>query len=161
MASQNIAETSAFIPGTRQRPRNCDVYTLWTSSSYNRVREHPLCPGRLESHTYISSILGLIFWIDKVVIVPKRLHVTVADYTTKFTKHDQSQEIDTIKPKQKTTGRTIRHSEALKPCIPNLVDGWDRIKHVHFYSLLGLSAHKHVKCYPTMPKKPQASCNKK
>ena len=33
-----------------------------------------------------------------------------------------------------------------------LVHGWDRIKHVHFHSLLGLSTHKSVKCYPTMVK---------
>ena len=33
-----------------------------------------------------------------------------------------------------------------------LVHGWDRIKNLHFYSLLGLSTHKHVKCYPTMTK---------
>ena len=33
-----------------------------------------------------------------------------------------------------------------------LVHGWDRIKHVHFYSLLGLSTHKNAKCYPTMVK---------
>ena len=32
------------------------------------------------------------------------------------------------------------------------VHGRDRIKHVHVYSLLGLSTHKHVKCYPTMTK---------
>ena len=31
-----------------------------------------------------------------------------------------------------------------------LVHGWDRIiKNVHFYSLLGLSTHKNIKCYPT------------
>ena len=33
-----------------------------------------------------------------------------------------------------------------------LVHGRDRIKNVHFYSLLGLSSHKNVKCYPTMTK---------
>ena len=33
----------------------------------------------------------------------------------------------------------------------NLVHGWDRIKHVHVYSLLGLST---VKRYPTMTKQP-------
>ena len=26
------------------------------------------------------------------------------------------------------------------------------MKNVHFYSLLGLNTHKHVKCYPTMTK---------
>ena len=31
-----------------------------------------------------------------------------------------------------------------------LVHGWDRTKNVHVYSLLGLSTHKNVKCYPTM-----------
>ena len=33
-----------------------------------------------------------------------------------------------------------------------LVHDWDRIKHVHLYSLSGLSAHKNVKCYPTVTK---------
>ena len=33
-----------------------------------------------------------------------------------------------------------------------LVHGWDRIKNLHFYSLLALSTHKNVKCYPTMTK---------
>ena len=33
-----------------------------------------------------------------------------------------------------------------------LVHGWDRIKHVHVYSLLALSTHKNVKRYPTMTK---------
>ena len=33
-----------------------------------------------------------------------------------------------------------------------LVHAWDRIIHVHVYSLWGLSTHKHVKCYPTMTK---------
>ena len=28
--------------------------------------------------------------------------------------------------------------------------GWERIKNVYFYSLLALSTHKNVKCYPTM-----------
>ena len=32
------------------------------------------------------------------------------------------------------------------------VHGWDRIKNVHFYSSLGLSTHKNVKCYPAMTK---------
>ena len=30
--------------------------------------------------------------------------------------------------------------------------GPDRIKNLHFYSLLGLSTRKNVKCYPTMTK---------
>ena len=33
-----------------------------------------------------------------------------------------------------------------------LVHGWDRIKNVHVYSLLGLSTHKNLKCYPTITK---------
>ena len=33
-----------------------------------------------------------------------------------------------------------------------LVHGWDRIKNVHFYSLLRLSTHTNVKCYLTMTK---------
>ena len=33
-----------------------------------------------------------------------------------------------------------------------LVHGWDRIKKLHFYSLLALSTHKHVKGYLTMTK---------
>ena len=33
-----------------------------------------------------------------------------------------------------------------------LVHVRDRIKNVHFYSLLGLSAHKNVKGYPTVTK---------
>ena len=33
-----------------------------------------------------------------------------------------------------------------------LVHGWDRIKHVRFYSLLGLSTLKNVKRFPTMIK---------
>ena len=33
-----------------------------------------------------------------------------------------------------------------------LVHGWDRIKHIHFYSLLALSTPKNVKCYPAMTK---------
>ena len=33
-----------------------------------------------------------------------------------------------------------------------LVHSWDRIKHVHFYSLLGLSTHESVKWYPAMAK---------
>ena len=37
---------------------------------------------------------------------------------------------------------------ALHPSL--LVHGWDHIKNVHVYSLLGLK--KHVKCYPTMTK---------
>ena len=34
----------------------------------------------------------------------------------------------------------------------NLVHGWDRIKNVHVESLLVLSTHTNVKCYPTMKK---------
>ena len=33
-----------------------------------------------------------------------------------------------------------------------LVHGWDRITNLKFYSLLALSTHKNVKCYPTMTK---------
>ena len=33
-----------------------------------------------------------------------------------------------------------------------LVHGWERIKNVQFYSLLALSTHTDVKCYPTMTK---------
>ena len=33
-----------------------------------------------------------------------------------------------------------------------LVHGWDRIEMYFFYSLLGLSTHKNVKCYPTITK---------
>ena len=33
-----------------------------------------------------------------------------------------------------------------------LVHGWDRITNLYFYSLLALSTHKNVKCYPTMTK---------
>ena len=33
-----------------------------------------------------------------------------------------------------------------------LVHGWDRIKNSIFFSLLALSNHKNVKCYPTMTK---------
>ena len=33
-----------------------------------------------------------------------------------------------------------------------LVHGWDRTKNLNSYSLLALSIHKHVKCYPTMTK---------
>ena len=33
-----------------------------------------------------------------------------------------------------------------------LVHGWDRINNLSFYSLLALSTHKNVKCYPTMTK---------
>ena len=33
-----------------------------------------------------------------------------------------------------------------------LVHGRDRNKNLHVYSLLGLSTHKNVKCYPTMTK---------
>ena len=33
-----------------------------------------------------------------------------------------------------------------------LIHGWDSIKIVNVYSLLGLRALKHVKCYPTMTK---------
>ena len=33
-----------------------------------------------------------------------------------------------------------------------LVHGWDRIKNLNFYSLLALSTHKNVKCYPSMTK---------
>ena len=36
------------------------------------------------------------------------------------------------------------------PCF--LVHGRDRIKNLDFYSLLALSTHKIVKCYPTMTK---------
>ena len=36
-----------------------------------------------------------------------------------------------------------------------LVHGWGRIKNLNAYSLLALSTHKNVKCYPTMTK---ASC---
>ena len=34
----------------------------------------------------------------------------------------------------------------------NLVHGWDSMKKEQFYSLLGLSTHKNVKCSPTMTK---------
>ena len=37
-------------------------------------------------------------------------------------------------------------------CQETPVHGRDRIKNVNFYSLLALSAHKNVKCYPTMTK---------
>ena len=33
-----------------------------------------------------------------------------------------------------------------------LVHGWDRLKNVRFNSLLGLSTHENVKCYPAMVK---------
>ena len=33
-----------------------------------------------------------------------------------------------------------------------LVHGWDRIKNVHVYSILGLATHKNVNCCPTMVK---------
>ena len=33
-----------------------------------------------------------------------------------------------------------------------LVHGWDSIKNLNFYSLLALSTHKNVKCYPTVTK---------
>ena len=36
--------------------------------------------------------------------------------------------------------------------IPYLVHGWDRIKNLNLYSLLSLSTHKNVECYPTMTK---------
>ena len=36
----------------------------------------------------------------------------------------------------------------------HLVHGWDSIKNLHVYSLLGVSNHKYVKCYPTMTKSP-------
>ena len=39
-----------------------------------------------------------------------------------------------------------------EPGLGTLVHGWHRIKHVHFYYVLGLSTHKNVKCYPTMTK---------
>ena len=39
-----------------------------------------------------------------------------------------------------------------EPAPHPLVRGWDKIEHVHFYSLLGLSTHTNVKCYPTMTK---------
>ena len=34
----------------------------------------------------------------------------------------------------------------------HLVHGWDRITDLYCYALLALSAHKNVKCYPTMTK---------
>ena len=37
-----------------------------------------------------------------------------------------------------------------------LVHGWGRIKNLNAYSLLALSTHKNVKCYPTMTKAPSA-----
>ena len=37
----------------------------------------------------------------------------------------------------------------------NPAHGWDRINNVHFYSLLGLSTHYNVKCYPAMTKEPR------
>ena len=33
-----------------------------------------------------------------------------------------------------------------------LVHGWDSIKNLNCHSLLGLSTHKNVECYPTMTK---------
>ena len=36
----------------------------------------------------------------------------------------------------------------------SLVHGWDRIENLFLYSLLALSTHKNVKCYPTMTKCP-------
>ena len=35
---------------------------------------------------------------------------------------------------------------------PYLVHGWDRIKNVHFYSLLGSSTHKKCKMLPNYDK---------
>ena len=44
------------------------------------------------------------------------------------------------------------------PCqtASRLVHGWDRIKNPNLYSLLALSTHKNVKCYPTITKKREA-----
>ena len=42
-------------------------------------------------------------------------------------------------------------------CPSTVVHGRDRLKHVHSYSLMGLSTHKNVKCYPTMTKIRQLS----
>ena len=43
------------------------------------------------------------------------------------------------------------NESSLRSSFRFLVHGWDWIKNVHF-SLLGLSSHKNVKCYPTMTK---------
>ena len=49
----------------------------------------------------------------------------------------------------------IQNAETPKFEALNLVHGWDGIKNVHFYSLLGFSTHENVKCYATMTKKPK------
>ena len=46
----------------------------------------------------------------------------------------------------------LRDLGLAEPSRSFLVHGWDRIKNVRFDSLLGLSIHKNVNCYPTMPK---------